>query len=134
MVEQNQSGCSISLARFHRADHSASWSYTERDYHPDLYIAARRILDEFHWKVFKLYFVRAWKWKRCCAKLRCTRGHFFHSVYRVEQFVGRALAEVEPYALYPPDEYFCGTVRKGKAVVYDADEPGTCALRPPLAA
>jgi hypothetical protein len=36
------------------------------------------------------------------------RGTFFHSVYRIEHRLGRVFAELEPYALFPLDEYFGG--------------------------
>jgi hypothetical protein len=40
------------------------------------------------------------------------RGSFFHEVYRIEQKLGRIYRELEPYALYPLDEYFGGTYKK----------------------
>jgi hypothetical protein len=40
------------------------------------------------------------------------RGTFFHSIYRIEQRLGRVFAELEPYALYPVSEYFGGLIRK----------------------
>ena len=39
------------------------------------------------------------------------RGSFFHTVYRIEQKLGRVFRELKPYSLYPLDEYFNGTVR-----------------------
>jgi hypothetical protein len=40
------------------------------------------------------------------------RGTFFHSIYRIEQRLGRVFAELQPYALYPVSEYFGGMIRK----------------------
>jgi hypothetical protein len=40
------------------------------------------------------------------------RGSFFHEVYRIQRKLGRVFRELEPYALYPLDEYFGGSVRK----------------------
>ena len=34
-------------------------------------------------------------------------------MYRVEEKLGRAFAELKPYALYPLADYFAGTVRRG---------------------
>jgi hypothetical protein len=51
------------------------------------------------------------------------RGTFFHSIYRIEQRLGRVFAELEPYALYPPSEYLGGMIRK---------EPGSSMLAVPL--
>jgi hypothetical protein len=40
------------------------------------------------------------------------RGSFFHTVYRIEQRLGRAFAETRPYSIYPLDEYFGGTIQE----------------------
>ena len=36
------------------------------------------------------------------------RGLFFHQVYKIQQKLGKAFAELEPYPLYPVSEYFWG--------------------------
>jgi hypothetical protein len=36
------------------------------------------------------------------------RGNFFHAVYRIEQKLGRVFRELEPYSLFPVDDYFHG--------------------------
>jgi hypothetical protein len=46
-----------------------------------------------------------------CVRLKLDKGSFYHMLYRVEQRVGRALAELEPYPLFPVDEYFAGPSR-----------------------
>ena len=40
------------------------------------------------------------------------RGEFFHEVYRIQQKLGRAFRELEPYALYPLEEYFGGSSKE----------------------
>jgi len=40
------------------------------------------------------------------------RGEFFHNIYRIEQKLGRAFAELKPFPLYPLDEYFGGMAHK----------------------
>lgn len=45
----------------------------------------------------------------CCRKLNLDRGTFFHDVYRIQQKLGRTFRELEPYALFPVDEYFSST-------------------------
>jgi hypothetical protein len=52
-------------------------------------------------------------WKLCTRKLGIDRGNFFHAVYRIEQKLGRVFRELEPYCLYPLDEYFQGPSRIG---------------------
>ena len=36
------------------------------------------------------------------------RGTFYHQVYRIQERLGRVFKELEPYALFPLDEYFNG--------------------------
>jgi hypothetical protein len=50
-------------------------------------------------------------WKLCCYKLQMDRGNFFHAVYRIEQKLGRVFRELEPYALFPVNEYFHGPAK-----------------------
>jgi hypothetical protein len=45
--------------------------------------------------------------------MKIDRGIFFHSVYRIQQKFGRVFRGLEPYSLFPLDEYFRGSVRKG---------------------
>ena len=45
------------------------------------------------------------------------RGMFFHAIYRIEQKLGRKFRELEPYALFPLDEYFHGPSRLGPVSV-----------------
>ena len=56
------------------------------------------------------------------------RGTFFHSVYRIEHKLGRVFAELEPYALFPLDEYFGGMTHEPAPLV-----PASLARRPPKA-
>ncbi|MGA2773687.1 MAG: hypothetical protein ABSG26_23035 [Bryobacteraceae bacterium] len=51
------------------------------------------------------------------------RGDFFHAVYRIEQRLGRIFAELQPYPLFPLNEYFGGMIRK---------EPDSSLLAVPL--
>lgn len=85
----------------------------ESDYLADFIIVARRALQDrpLSLKLFRFHDLLGADWKLCCRKLGIDRGEFFHEVYRVQQMVGKALYETEPFALFPLDEYFGGTVR-----------------------
>jgi hypothetical protein len=72
------------------------------------------MLDEQQYRLFKFHFLLGADWKLCCRRLNLDRGEFFHEVYRIQQKLGRAFRELEPYCLYPLEEYFGGTT-KGKA-------------------
>lgn len=72
----------------------------------DFVLVSRRTLDERHHKIFQYHFLLGADWKLCCRRLGMSRGNFFHAVYRIEQRLGKAFYELEPYALYPPRDYF----------------------------
>jgi hypothetical protein len=78
----------------------------------DFYLLAKRSLDEEHFKIFKFHFLLGADWRLCCRRLNMDRGNFFHSVYRIQQQLGLAFRETKPYALFPLDEYFGGTIQK----------------------
>jgi hypothetical protein len=72
----------------------------------DFEIISRRILDESEMLILKEYFIKGRDWKYCASKSNWNRGSFFHAVYAVQEKLGRAFRETEPYALFPIDEYF----------------------------
>jgi hypothetical protein len=84
------------------------YSRSREDFSADFCLVSRRTLSGFDYRVFRFHFLLGADWKLCCRQLGIDRGTFFHSVYRIEHLLGRAFAEVEPYALYPVDEYFSG--------------------------
>ncbi len=82
------------------------------EYMADFCLVSRRVLTEADYRVFRFHFLLGADWKLCCRRLNMDRGNFFHAVYRIEQRLGRAFAELKPYALYPLDEYFAGTIQR----------------------
>ena len=63
--------------------------------------------------------------------MKCDRGDFFHAVYRIQQRLGRVYREMEPYSLFPLDEYFGGKVQKTNlAIMPKPIRPRT--VQPPL--
>lgn len=88
-----------------------TYSRKREEYMADFCLVSRRFLDDFEYKVFRFHFLLGAEWKLCCRQMKVDRGTFFHSVYRIEQNLGRAFARPEPYALYPVNEYFAGLIR-----------------------
>lgn len=82
------------------------WGRPDEEYIADFCLVSRRALSDLDCQVFRLHFLLGGDWKICCRRLGINRGVFFHAVYRIEQLLGRAFQETEPYALFPPDEYF----------------------------
>jgi hypothetical protein len=91
----------------------SSWGLKNEEYMADFILVSRRTLTEFEQRVFRYHFLLGADWKLCSRKLGVDRGNFFHAVYRIEHKLGRVFRELEPYALFPLDEYFQGPSRFG---------------------
>jgi hypothetical protein len=88
-----------------------SYSRKREEFLADFCIISRRALDELEQRIFRYHFLLGADWRLCCRQLHMDRGLFFHIVYRIQQKLGRAFAETEPYPLYPIADYFAGTTR-----------------------
>ena len=96
-------------------DSARSWVRRHEDYLADFCLVSKRSLTESEHKLFRFHFLLGAEWKLCCRQLNIDRGIFFHSLYRIEEKLGRVFRELKPFSLYPLDEYFGGTVRKARA-------------------
>jgi len=104
----------ISQARMEHTngkDQRMAWGRREEEFMADFCITARRVLSEREHKLFRFHYLLGADWKLCCRQLKMERGNFFHEVYKVQEKLGRVFRELRPYALFPLDEYFGGTVR-----------------------
>ncbi len=109
------------------------WGRKDEEYVADFCLVSRRTLDELEYRIFKYHFLLGADWKLCTRKLGIDRGNFFHAVYRIEQKLGRVFRDLEPYGLFPLDEYFRGP-RRGLQPRPSpaAPEPRPDFRRPPL--
>lgn len=82
------------------------WGRKDEEYIADFTLVSRRTLTAEEYQLFKYHYLLGADWKLCCRKLKIDRGTFFHAVYRVQQKLGKVFRELEPYGLYPLDEYF----------------------------
>jgi hypothetical protein len=89
-----------------------TYSRKKEEYIADFCLISKRELTEADYRVFRFHFLLGADWRLCCRQLGMDRGNFFHAVYRIEQTLGCIFAELEPYALYPVDEYFGGAIRR----------------------
>jgi hypothetical protein len=88
------------------------YSLKREEFMADFYLATKRSLSENDYRIFKYTFLLGADATLCCQKLNLDRGDYFHHVYRIQGILGRSFAELEPYPLYPLDQYFGGNVRK----------------------
>ena len=88
------------------------WGRRDEEYIADFLSGQQAFLEDSEYKLFRFHFLLGADWRLCCRQLKMERGPFFHEIYRIQQKLGRVYRELEPYPLYPLDEYFGGTVRK----------------------
>ncbi len=110
----------VSLEFCRGRDGRRMYGRKREEYMADFCLVSRRVLDEADYRIFRFHFLLGADWRLCCRRLNMDRGLFFHAVYRIEQKLGRAFAELEPYALYPLDEYFSGLRREPAALPLSA--------------
>ena len=125
---------SATLERCAGAERRVYWAMKNEDYMADFLLVSRRLLSGREYDVFRFHFLLGADWRLCCRRMGLDRGNFFHMVYRIQQRLGRAFAEMQPYPLYPLDEYFStlvgGTTEPVRALG-PRGEAGRI-LRPPL--
>ena len=102
----------VRLALISGKDRRQVWGRRDEEYIADFSLVSKRVLDESEYKLFRFHFLLGADWRLCCRQMKMERGSFFHEIYRIEQKLGRVFRELEPYALYPVDEYFGGTYKK----------------------
>lgn len=111
-IEKEKHVSQARLAIIGGRDRRQVWGRRDEEYVADFCLVSRRFLDESQYKLFRFHFLLGADWKLCCRRLGMNRGSFFHEVYRIQQKLGRVFRELEPYSLFPLDEYFGGTYRK----------------------
>ena len=94
------------------AERRRTYGRKREEFMADFCLVSQRVLDDLEQKVFRFHFLLGANCKLCCRRLQIDRGTFFHIVYEIEQRLGRTFAELEPYPLFPLDEYFSGMIRR----------------------
>lgn len=102
----------VSLERCRGREGRRTYSRKSEEFIADFCLVSRRVLDDADFALFHLHLVMGTDYRLCCQQLGIDRGTFFHRLYRLEQRLGRAFAELQPYPLYPPSDYF-GSVERG---------------------
>jgi len=93
------------------------YSMKHQEYVADFCLAARRALNDQDYKFFRYVFLLGADSAACSRYLGQDRGRYFHELYRIQEILGQHLAELEPYPLYPIDEYMGGVVRTSRFTV-----------------
>ena len=88
------------------------WGRKNEEYVVDFLNVSKRSLSAEDWRIFTYHFLLGADWRMCTRKLGMDRGTFFHEIYRITERLGRVFRELQPYPLFPLDEYFHGTTRE----------------------
>lgn len=111
----------------------ATWGRKDEEYVADFLKLIANTLNQEEHTVFKYRFLLGADWRLCARKLDMDRGTFFYLVYKAQVKLGRAFAEVEPYALYPIREYFHSAPLKQPAKALPGiEETRVVPIRPPV--
>ena len=94
------------------------WGRKDEEYIADFCLVAKRTLTEEEHRLFRFHYLLGADWRMCAKRLGLERGGFFHAAYRIEQKLGRVFRELQPYPLYPLDEYYNGPARGNKAIPF----------------
>lgn len=89
-----------------RGGRRITWGRKDEEYVADFLLVTRRTLTEAEYQLFSWHFLLGADWKLCTRRLNVDRGDFFHAVYRIQQRLGRTFRDLQPYPLYPLEDYF----------------------------
>jgi len=109
--QQHVSTVRLDICVFGGRSRSFVWGRKDEEFCADFHLIAKRTLSELEWRIFRFHYLIGAEWNFCCRRLKMDRGIFFHHVYRIQQKLGRTFRELRPYALFPLDEYFSGTIQ-----------------------
>ncbi len=91
------------------------WGFKDEEYMADFILVSQRTLAAEDYVIFKYHFLLGADFKLCCRKFDIDRVAFFYAVCRIEYTLGRVFRELEPYGLFPVDEYYDGPHREHAA-------------------
>jgi hypothetical protein len=73
----------------------------------DVWLTSKRNLTPHQWQILRRHHIRGEDWTR----FGISKGQLFHEKYCLEQKLGRVFRELQPFALYPIQEYFSDSTR-----------------------
>lgn len=102
----------ISLEHAVSSDGPTSWGLKNEEYTADFLQVAKKNLSPEEHTIFRYRYLLGADWRLCCRKLgNMDKGAFHHTCYRIQHKLGRVFMELQPYPLYPLNEYFSGGMR-----------------------
>lgn len=86
---------------------AANCTRPREEYLADFLAVSRRALRTNEQRlVFDQHCMDCLDWRTVMGRAKLNRGDFWHAVYCIQEQCGRALVTVQPYRIFPLDEYF----------------------------
>jgi hypothetical protein len=101
---------SISLEQHRGRKGRRMFGRKNEEFAADFCLVAKRSLDKLDYAIFEMHFVGECDWRYCAQRLQIDRSTFFYRCYQIQAHLGRVFGELQPYPLYPLEDYFGGTV------------------------
>ena len=76
-----------------------SYGRKPEEFVADFCLVIRRRLNDADYELVRYHYLLGADWKICCARLKIDRETFFYRNYAIQQMLGRAFRELEPYSL-----------------------------------
>ena len=125
----------VALDNVPRGQRRGEFGWKANEYMADFYLTSKRTLTASEWRTFSYVYLLGADWKLYQQRLRVSRPHFRNVCAHIEAKLGRAFRELQPYSLYPVDEYFSPRQRGTKVTAFPAKPAARyIPIRPPLAA
>jgi hypothetical protein len=97
--------CGMS-SRMPRMERGMHYGRRGEEFRADMLLLARRSLREQELWLFEAHYLAGWPWRPCSQALGLSRQAFFREIYILAERMGRLMAELQPYPLWPISEYF----------------------------
>lgn len=86
-------------------DRHLVWVRRNEDYCADFQASGRRALNDELYRVFRFYHLLGGAAELVARRTGLSLRQLFRHIGQIEQLVGREVALMEPYSLYPPKDY-----------------------------
>ena len=111
----------VTFDRLLRAvDRTVSWARRNEDYRADFHACGVRALPRHLYQIFSFYHLHGGTMELVRRRLGLGEAHAWRHVEQIEIAVGREIAHLEPYSLFPPSGYM---IPSGRSVRVEENLP-----------
>jgi hypothetical protein len=94
------------LEQVNGKEHRHTWGMKDEEFMADFCLVAKRYLTPLEHRIFRFHYLLGADWKLCCRQMKMDRGDFFHTVYRLQQKLGRIFKELKAVSTLSPRRVF----------------------------